>query len=90
MALAADHTIVELAELGRDLGVGGRVGPHTPVVNALRRLERFGAASWNGHTYAVRRALAPVSGRRLEELPEFARAVHRRAQRQEACIPVTA
>ncbi|MDQ1391163.1 MAG: hypothetical protein QOF30_140 [Acidimicrobiaceae bacterium] len=43
-----------------------------------------------GHTYAVRRALAPVARRRLEELPEFARAVHRRAERQEACIPVTA
>jgi hypothetical protein len=82
MVLTADETVVDLAELGRNLGLGG-VGRHAPLVRSLGRLEAFGGASWNGEIYAVRRALAPISERRLERLPELARMVHRRAQRRD-------
>jgi hypothetical protein len=41
MVLTSDHTEVELAELGRELGVGARVGRNSPVVKALRRLGMF-------------------------------------------------
>jgi hypothetical protein len=82
MVLTADETVVEIAELARNLGVGG-VGRNSPMVRSLGRLEAFGGASWNGQIYAVRRALAPVSARHLARLPEIARRVHDRAQRRD-------
>jgi len=90
MVLIADETVVDISELGRNLGVGG-VGRNSPIVRSLGRLEAFGAASWNGQIYAVRRALAPVSARQLARLPEIARAVHRDAVRRgEHCVPAPA
>ena len=81
LVLTADSTVVDLAELGRNLGVGG-AGRNAPLVRSLRRLELFGGASWNGEIYAVRRALAPISERQLQRLPNLARTVHRRAQQR--------
>src|ERR1700720_1001228 len=56
LVLTADSTVVDLAELGRNLGLGG-AGRNAPLVRSLRRLELFGGASWNGGIYAVRRAV---------------------------------
>ena len=81
LVLTADSTVVDLAELGRNLGVGG-AGRNAPLVRSLRRLELFGGASWNGEIYAVRRALAPISERQLQRLPTLAKTVHRRAQQR--------
>ena len=77
-----ENTVVDLAELGRNLGVGG-AGRNAPLVRSLRRLELFGGASWNGEIYAVRRALAPISERQLQRLPTLAKNVHRRAQQRQ-------
>ena len=82
LILTADSTVVDLAELGRNLGVGG-AGRNAPLVRSLRRLELFGGASWNGEIYAVRRALAPISERQLQRLPTLAKNVHRRAQQRQ-------
>jgi hypothetical protein len=82
LVLTADSTVVDLAELGRNLGLGG-AGHNAPLVRSLRRLELFGGASWNGGIYAVRRALAPISERQLERLPTLAKTVHRRAQQRQ-------
>src|ERR1700737_3969196 len=91
LVLTADSTVVDLAELGRNLGGGGArrqpgvggAGRNAPLVRSLRRLELFGGASWNGEIYAVRRALAPISERQLQRLPSLAKTVHRRAQQRQ-------
>lgn len=69
------HTI-ELAELARDLGLGGRLGRSGPLWRALGRLVRFGAARLAGPVLEVRPALADLSVSALARGSDSARARH--------------
>jgi hypothetical protein len=60
-------------ELARTFGMGHSNGR---VRATLVRLERFGVASVNGHTVAVRVALPPLTARQVEQLPPYLAALH--------------
>ena len=62
-----DGVTVQLAELAGWLGIGSSVGTSSTVQRSLRRLVRFGLASWDGHL-AVRTVLPPLSERHLQRL----------------------
>jgi hypothetical protein len=46
----ADHAEVDLAELGRNLGLGAKIGPNSAVVKTLVRLEAFHLGAWRPGT----------------------------------------
>ena len=80
LILGAERVEVDLGELGRNLGLGAKVGPNSAVVKALDRLEVFRLGGWRYPTvYALRRAVAPLSDRQARRLPEPARAIHYRS-----------
>ena len=76
----AEGIQVDLGELGRNLGLGAKVGPNSAVVKALTRLEMFRIGAWRGgDRYALRRSVAPLSDRHAQRLPEPARTIHYRS-----------
>lgn len=58
---------VQLAELAGWLGIGSSSGASSTVQRSLRRLVRFGLASWHGEL-AVRTVVPPLSERHLHRL----------------------
>jgi hypothetical protein len=82
LILVADSAEVDLAELGRNLGLGAKVERDSAVIKALARLEAFNIGTWrpNNH-YALRRAVAPLTDRQAQRLPQLARAIHYRTLR---------
>lgn len=71
-----DGTTVELGELAASVGIGPATGPTSTVQRSLRRVVRFGLASWHGRL-AVRTTLPPVSQHQLARLPGDLQAAHR-------------
>jgi hypothetical protein len=72
-----DSAAIDLAELGRDLGLGPGKGPRSAIVRTLARLEAFRLGQWrHDDHYALRRAVAPLNDRQARRLPPMARAVH--------------
>jgi hypothetical protein len=70
---------LDLAALGRDLGLSARAGRNAPLRRSLERLARFGLARWSGpETYQVRRRIPTLSARHVERLGPGPLAVHRR------------
>lgn len=70
---------VDLAELGRNLGLGAKIGRNSAVVKALDRLEAFYLGAWQGDArYALRLTVAPLTDRQAKRLPHLARTVHYR------------
>lgn len=82
LILVADSAQVDLAELGRNLGLGAKVERGSAVIKALARLEAFNLGRWlpDNH-YALRRAVAPLTDRQAQRLPQLARAIHYRTLR---------
>jgi hypothetical protein len=72
-----DGVTVQLAELAGWLGIGSSVGPSSTVQRSLRRLVRFGLASWQGQL-AVRTMLPPLSERHLSRLSPALQEAHLR------------
>lgn len=58
---------VKVAELGRDLGLGG-TGNHSPIRRSLKRLVQFDVATWGGGELAVRTHVPTLAPRRLAHL----------------------
>lgn len=73
---------VDLVDLAVGLGLGEGTGRNSLMARALRRLAQFGAAEWRGDALAVRRALAPLTGRQLARSGTTARAMHQRITEQ--------
>jgi hypothetical protein len=70
---------VDLAELGRNLGLGAKIGRNSAVVKALDRLEAFRLGAWQRDArYALRLTVAPLTDRQAKRLPHLARTVHYR------------
>lgn len=51
---------VDSRSLAHCLGLGEGITKNAPLAKAAGRLVLFGAAEWQGQSYAVRRALGPV------------------------------
>jgi hypothetical protein len=70
---------VDLVELGRNLGLGAKIGRNSAVVKALDRLEAFRLGAWQRDArYALRLTVAPLTDRQAQRLPHLARTVHYR------------
>jgi hypothetical protein len=69
---------VQLAELAGWLGIGSNVGSSSMVQRSLRRLVRFGLASWHGGRLKVRTVVPPLSERHLQRLSPSLRDAHDR------------
>ncbi|HET9547240.1 MAG TPA: hypothetical protein VFO97_05365 [Desertimonas sp.] len=70
-----DGVDIDLAELSNSMGLGDVVGSTSTVQRSLRRLLRFGLASWQGRL-AVRTAVPPLAARNLDRLPGELRLIH--------------
>ena len=70
-----DGVVVDLAELSCSIGLGEVVGSSSTVQRSLRRLVRFGLASWQGRL-AVRTAVPPLAARNLVRLPGALQLIH--------------
>ncbi len=73
-----DGLELELADLARDLGLGGRVGRNSAVVHMLARLTVFGMAERRGEALAVRRIVPPLPRRHALRLPPRLAELHAR------------
>lgn len=71
---------VELARLGRALGVPGAAGGNAKIARTLERLARFGLAEVHATTgiplLRVRRSWPPLTARQLGRLPGFLVRLH--------------
>ena len=68
LAANPDGFLLDVADLGHSLGLGG-TGAHASVRRTLRRLAVFGMASFvDERTYAVRRCIPPLSSSQLRRL----------------------
>ncbi|GEM_PF-7019088 len=68
--------VLDLADLARALGLGGRMGRSGPLWRALGRLVRFGAARFVGPVMEVRLVLADLSAQALARSSGSARRYH--------------
>ncbi len=75
---APDGIEIQTAEFALELGLGVKGGRHGPLWRAIERACRFGAASRNGQTLAVRLNINPLSPRQIERLPPALRLAHPR------------
>lgn len=71
-----DGTTIRLADLACSVGVGPATGPTSTVQRSLRRVVRFGLASWHGRL-AVRTTVPPLSQHHLARLTGDLQAAHR-------------
>ena len=71
-----DGTSIQLADLACSIGLGPATGPTSTVQRSLRRVVRFGLASWHGRL-AVRTTVPPLSHRQLARLTADLQAAHR-------------
>jgi hypothetical protein len=62
-----DGVTVQLEELAGGLGIGSSIGASSTVQRSLRRLVRFGLATWHDQL-AVRAVVPPLSERQLRRL----------------------
>jgi hypothetical protein len=75
--LGLDGTEIDLADLALGIGLGEGTGRNSMISKALSRLVSFEAARWRADgSFAVRRALAPVTERRAARLPASVRRFH--------------
>ncbi len=68
---SSDSYQIRVADLAKDLGVGGKGGAsgrNAPIRRTLRRLVDFDMAAVRGDTYAVRQHVAPLPARHLSRL----------------------
>jgi hypothetical protein len=73
-----DGVTVQLTDLAGWLGIGSSLGVTSTVQRSLRRLVRFGLASWQGGQLAVRIVVPPLSQRHLHRLSPSLRDAHDR------------
>lgn len=78
LTLMVDWTrvIVDLSELGSELGLTSGCGPNSVIVRTLARLVRFGFAHIEHDTFYVRRAVGPLPPRLVRRLPATLRSAH--------------
>lgn len=77
--LTSDRTEIDTASLLASVGVTAAVSRNAPGTRALNRLIAFGVAELAApSSLRVRRALAPLTQRRLSRLPETVRSEHLR------------
>jgi hypothetical protein len=81
-ALEPEGFTVDLVDLSLSVGIGSGLGRNSPFARSLGRLASFHVAEWQDQELAVRRALPPVSNRRLEKLSPSAQAAHHRMMNQ--------
>ena len=67
---------IDLLDLSLCLGLGSGLGRNSTIARTLGRLVRFGIATWDGESFTVRRALAPLPMQQLRRLSLTARGVH--------------
>ena len=69
---------LDLAQLSRDIGLGGRLSHNGSLTRSLGRLARFGLARFtDDHTYQVRTKLPPLTAGQLARLGPVPVSVHR-------------
>jgi len=73
-----DGVTVQLADLAGWLGISAGAGASSTVQRSLRRLVRFGLASWHGQRLEVRTMVPPISERHLRRLSPSLRDAHDR------------
>lgn len=69
---------VDLAELGRSIGLGSGTTRHSVIAVALGRLVQFDIARWDGSNLIVRLQLPPVPYGLRRHLPPYLVALHDR------------
>jgi len=70
--------VLDMAETGRALGLGGSEGRRSPLRRTLARCVRFGVARlFSTRTLAVRRMVPPLADHQLARLPPALQAQHR-------------
>ena len=67
---------LRMDEIARALGVGARIGRHSPIRRAFVRLVQFEIASASGDLLAVRRRLPALARRFVVRLPPHLRQLH--------------
>ena len=67
---------VPVGPFAAQLGLGGGVGRHSPVIRTFGRLVTFGLAEIVGDQYAVRRTFPPLARRHVLRLPPHLAALH--------------
>jgi hypothetical protein len=68
---------LDLAGTATELGIGGKVGQHSPFIRSIQRCCRFGATELvEETTLRVRRKLPPLTRAQVERLPEHLRSAH--------------
>ncbi|HYZ98798.1 MAG TPA: hypothetical protein VE575_08620 [Acidimicrobiales bacterium] len=72
---APGRVMIDVAELGQVLGLGGSVAANATVQRTMGRLVRFGLAEWSDQL-RVRTVVPPLSSRRLARLPARVREAH--------------
>lgn len=72
-----DGTIVEVAALARQLGLGDGMGRHAPLPRTLNRLCDFGLARRNGDgSLQLRRRWPTLPAARVRRLPDVLQGAH--------------
>lgn len=81
---------LDLDDTARCLGVGMRGGRNAPILKAVERSCRFGAARMFGHDHlSVRRRLAPLNRSQVDRLPEWLQAEHAEWVARPGDVPVS-
>jgi hypothetical protein len=77
VAAADDDVAIDVVDLAVSLGLGAGTGRNAMIAKTLARLVAFDVTRWlDDGRYAVRRALAPLPERRVQQLSASARSFH--------------